>query len=218
AARAALPVDRRPRGLDRQPGEEADHARDVEALLALLVGAAEDDILDRRGIEAPAREERPHAHDAQVVGADVLEDALLRMSLPDGGADSVDHYDFAHGLPPRADYARLLSRAEEPRAEVGRASRPVPDPAESNFCQEVAMGIGDALRLFFVGFYAVVIAVTLIRVLPTVGSLRSAERSATGARRFLPAVLLPFGFLLPPAVLFLRAGEIDATWTAVRML
>ena len=80
------------------------------------------------------------------------------------------------------------------------------------------MGIGDALRLFFVGFYAVVIAVTLIRVLPTVGTLRSAEQSATGARRFLPAVLLPFGFLLPPAVLFLRAGEIDATWTAVRML
>src|SRR5438552_2141596 len=96
-ARPALPVDRRPRDLDRQPGEETDHARDVEALLALLVGAAEDDILDRRGIEAPAREERPHAHDAQVVGADVLEDALLRMSLPDGGADSVDHYDFAHG-------------------------------------------------------------------------------------------------------------------------
>jgi len=80
------------------------------------------------------------------------------------------------------------------------------------------MGIGDALRLFFLGFYAVVIAVTLIRVLPTVGTLRSAEQSATGARRFLPAVLLPFGFLLPPAVLFLRAGEIDATWTAVRML
>src|SRR5437773_664655 len=50
------------------------------------------------GREAPAREERPHAHDAQVVGANVLEDALLRMSLPEGSADGVDHHDFAHGL------------------------------------------------------------------------------------------------------------------------
>src|SRR5712691_5530010 len=80
------------------------------------------------------------------------------------------------------------------------------------------MGIGDALRIFFLGFYGVVIIITLVRVLPTVGRLRSAERSATGARRFLPAVLLPFGFLVPPGVLLLRAGEIDATWTAVRLL
>src|SRR2546427_589284 len=68
------------------------------ALLARLVGAADDDILDGGGIEAPAREARPHAHDAQVVSANVLEDALLRMSLPEGGADGVDHHDFAHGL------------------------------------------------------------------------------------------------------------------------
>jgi protein-S-isoprenylcysteine O-methyltransferase Ste14 len=80
------------------------------------------------------------------------------------------------------------------------------------------MELGDALRVFFLGFYGSVIIVTLVRVLPTIGGLGSVERSATGARRYLPVVLIPFGFLVPPGVLLFRVGEIDATWTAVRAL
>jgi len=78
--------------------------------------------------------------------------------------------------------------------------------------------MGDALRTFFLGFYLIVIIVTLVRVLPTLGRLGSAERSATGARRYLPALLLPFGFLVPPGVVLLRVGELAASWNPVRLL
>jgi len=78
--------------------------------------------------------------------------------------------------------------------------------------------MGDALRTFFLGFYLIVIIVTLVRVLPTLGRLGSAERSATGARRYLPALLLPFGFLVPPGVVLLRVGELAASWNLVRLL
>ena len=78
--------------------------------------------------------------------------------------------------------------------------------------------MGDALRTFFLGFYGIVIIVTVVRVLPSLGRLGSAERSATGARRYLPALLLPFGFLVPPCVLLLRVGEVAATWNAIRVL
>ena len=80
------------------------------------------------------------------------------------------------------------------------------------------MRVGDTLRIYFVAFYAIVIAVTLVRVLPAASILRSAERSATGPRRHLPAILIPFGFLVPPAVLLLHVGEIDVGWTAARLL
>jgi len=66
--------------------------------------------------------------------------------------------------------------------------------------------------------YLTVIIVTLVSVLRTLGRLGSAERSVSGARRYLPALLLPFGFLVPPCVMLLRARELAASWNAIRLL
>jgi len=78
--------------------------------------------------------------------------------------------------------------------------------------------MGDGLRTFFLGFYLILIIVTLVRVLPTLRGLGRTERTVTGARRYLPSLLLPFGFLVPPCVMLLRLGELAASWNAVRVL
>jgi hypothetical protein len=50
-AGAAQPVDRRARDLGGQPGEQGRHARDVSVVLARLVRAAVDHVLDRADVE-----------------------------------------------------------------------------------------------------------------------------------------------------------------------
>ena len=50
--RAAEPVDRGARHIERQIGQETDQARHVQALLALREGAADDQVLDVGGIDA----------------------------------------------------------------------------------------------------------------------------------------------------------------------
>src|SRR5262249_6828675 len=67
--------------------------------------------------------ERAHADDAQIVGANVLEDALLRMTLPHRGADRVDHHDFAHDVPPRS------TMPGSPRERKSRGAVPQPTGA-----------------------------------------------------------------------------------------
>ena len=52
--RAAQPVDGLPADLDREAGEEQRHARHVAVVLAGLVGAAQDDVLDERRVDAGA--------------------------------------------------------------------------------------------------------------------------------------------------------------------
>ena len=54
--RAALAVDGRRGGLDRQPGLQPGVARDVERLLAELLHAAGDDVLDLGRVDAGAVE------------------------------------------------------------------------------------------------------------------------------------------------------------------
>src|SRR5207237_8478413 len=66
------------------------------------VGAAEDHVLDERRIEAPPGEQRADAHDGQIVGAHVLEEALLRMPFAEGRPDGIDDDGFTHGPPPPA--------------------------------------------------------------------------------------------------------------------
>ena len=51
-ARSAQPVDRRAGHLDRQARRAARHARDVAVVLARLVGAAVDHVVDRRPVDA----------------------------------------------------------------------------------------------------------------------------------------------------------------------
>ena len=77
--------------------------------------------------------------------------------------------------------------------------------------------MAEALRLFFLAFYAISILVLLVRVLPLSFRAPPAERSARGATRFLPLLLLPMGFLVPPIAMLARAGEMDVAWRAVRI-
>ena len=56
--RAAQPVDGQAADLDREAGQEHGHPRDVAVVLAGLVRAAEDDVLDERGVDAGAVDDR----------------------------------------------------------------------------------------------------------------------------------------------------------------
>ena len=56
---AAQPVDGQPADLDRQAGQEDGHPRDIAVVLAGLIGAAEDDVLDARGVDARAIDDGP---------------------------------------------------------------------------------------------------------------------------------------------------------------
>jgi protein-S-isoprenylcysteine O-methyltransferase Ste14 len=76
----------------------------------------------------------------------------------------------------------------------------------------------EPLRLCFLALYAVGPAVALQAL------LRRRLREATvghrveGWRWYVPAVLLPVEWLLPPALVLLGFGEIQAEWPAVRLL
>jgi protein-S-isoprenylcysteine O-methyltransferase Ste14 len=76
----------------------------------------------------------------------------------------------------------------------------------------------DLLRLFFLVFYAVSVLVLVVRVLPLALRSAPAERRAEGTDLYLPFLLLPIGFLIPPIAMLTRAGEVDAGWWAVRCL
>ena len=56
---ATQPIDGQPAHLDREARQQHGHPRDVAIVLAGLVGAAEDDVLDERRIEAGAIDDRP---------------------------------------------------------------------------------------------------------------------------------------------------------------
>ena len=92
---AALAVDRRRRGLDRQAGLEPGVAADVDALLAELLGAAGDHVAGLGGVDAGALEELAVGLGEQVRGVDVLVVALLRVPAPDRRADRLDDDDLA---------------------------------------------------------------------------------------------------------------------------
>ncbi len=68
--RAAEAIDRGAGDRERQIGQEADQARDVEALLALGEGAADDQVLDGFGIcRGPVHERADHLR-GKFVGSD----------------------------------------------------------------------------------------------------------------------------------------------------
>src|SRR4051812_32188866 len=93
--RAALAVDGRGRRLDRQTGLEPRVAADVEHLLAVLLDAAGDDVLDLLGGEAGTRDDLAVTLPEQLVRVSVLVVALLRVAAPDGRADRLDDHDLA---------------------------------------------------------------------------------------------------------------------------
>jgi len=57
--------------------------------------------------------------------------------------------------------------------------------------------IAEALRLFFLAFYAIGVTVLVLRVLPLAFRSAPVERRAEGIYRYLPFFLLPVGFLNP---------------------
>lgn len=75
-----------------------------------------------------------------------------------------------------------------------------------------------AIRLYFLVFYAVSILVLLLRVLPAAARAATPEDRARGTERCLPAALLPIGFLVPPAAMLLRVGELPHDWISLRLV
>src|SRR6266446_5599059 len=78
--------------------------------------------------------------------------------------------------------------------------------------------MSDALRLSSLALFAVG---PVVAVLAPLG--RGLKPSATlsrirGWRWYVPVVLLPVEWLLPPALIALRVGEIDAGWLPVRVV
>jgi hypothetical protein len=87
---AALAVDRRRRRLDRQPGLQPGIAPDVEHLLAVLLHAAADDVIDGLGRDPGPLDQLRVRLPEQLVRMGVLVVALLRMAAPDRRADRLD--------------------------------------------------------------------------------------------------------------------------------
>ena len=74
-----------------------------------------------------------------------------------------------------------------------------------------------ALRIYFLGFYAISITVFGGKVIPA--SLKVIpERRAQGAARLLPPFLVILNFVVPPLLILTRVGELDVHWLPVRLL
>ncbi len=76
----------------------------------------------------------------------------------------------------------------------------------------------DALRLYFLGFYAVSVLVFAVKVIPASLRVPRVERRAHGVARLLPPILVLFDFVLPPVIIFTRAGELQVRWMPIRAL
>ena len=109
--RAAQPVDGQPADLDREVGEEQRHPGDVAVVLAGLVRAAEDDVLDERRVEAGAVDDR-----AQDGGGEIVRPDASRARRRSGRS--------ACGRPrrsrPRGAGGRVAGHAAIVRAAAGR--------------------------------------------------------------------------------------------------
>ena len=96
-ARAALPVHAgAAHGLGEAGGQRG-VAADVDALLADLPDAAHDDVLDQRGIDARALDQRLQRVCGQIDGVDGLEGSGV-LTAAERGADGADDDCFAHGM------------------------------------------------------------------------------------------------------------------------
>ena len=105
---AALTIDGRGRRLDRKSGLEPGVAADVEHLLAVLLHAARDHVLDLGCVDSGALDDLGVGLPEQRVRMDVLVVALLRVPAPNRGACGLDDHDLSAVsvlhlvLPPRS--------------------------------------------------------------------------------------------------------------------
>jgi hypothetical protein len=87
---AALTVDGRGGRLDREPGLQPGVAPYVEHLLAVLLDAAGDHVLDLGGVDAGPVDDLGVGLAEELVRMGVLVVALLRVAPPDRRADRLD--------------------------------------------------------------------------------------------------------------------------------
>ena len=92
--RAAQPVDGQATDLDREVREQERHPRDVAVVLAGLVGAAEDDVLDEAGVDAGTVHQPAQDRGGQVVRPDAGQGAAVAT---DRGPDRLDDPGFTKG-------------------------------------------------------------------------------------------------------------------------
>jgi protein-S-isoprenylcysteine O-methyltransferase Ste14 len=76
----------------------------------------------------------------------------------------------------------------------------------------------NGLRVCFLGLYAVGPAVALRALLRRKIRAAPAQSRVEGWRWYVPPLLLPVEWLLPPVLILLGYGEIEAGWIAVRLL
>ena len=97
-ARGAEAIHRHARHRVGKAGEQRGHPRDVAVVLARLVGAAEDDLIDAAGVETMTGD---HGHEdvtGEVVGAHVAQGAVVAA---DGGTQRVDDEGVGHVISPK---------------------------------------------------------------------------------------------------------------------
>ena len=112
-ARAAQAVEGDAARAVGKAGEQPGHAREVAIVLAGLVGAAEDDVVELGPVDARvAVDQRADRDRGEVVGADAAERPAVAA---DRGADGVADEGFGHHVPRRPgpgqrDRLRILPR------------------------------------------------------------------------------------------------------------
>jgi protein-S-isoprenylcysteine O-methyltransferase Ste14 len=78
--------------------------------------------------------------------------------------------------------------------------------------------MSDALRLSSLALFAVGPVVAVLALLRRESRPSATKCRIKGWRWYVPVVLLPVEWLLPPALIALRVGEIDVGWLPVRVV
>jgi protein-S-isoprenylcysteine O-methyltransferase Ste14 len=75
----------------------------------------------------------------------------------------------------------------------------------------------EGLRFCFLALYAVGPTVAMLALLRRRSAGSTAQSRVEGWRRYVPPLLLPVEWLLPPALLLLGVGELQTDWIPVRL-
>ena len=143
--RPAQPVDGLAADLDREVGEQQRHPGDVAVVLAGLVRAAEDDVLDERRVEAGAIDDRAQDGGGEIVRPDARERAPVAA---DRRADGLDDPGLAERTVGRAAHAAIVrAAARRPAISSAPPQRVTgPRPAPGRVRTEARRPHGAAAR------------------------------------------------------------------------
>ncbi len=120
-ARATEPVDGQPGDLHRQPGDQQRHTGHVAVVLAGLVRAAQDHVLDTGRVHTRPVHERPDDERGQVVRADGGERPPVAS---DRRADRIDDPGVTQQAAEVSGHARILGRRRgQGGAKIGSPAR-----------------------------------------------------------------------------------------------